>query len=171
MKPEEQMTKYSDDYKFELLQRMMPPNEESVLGISNETGIPEQTLYKWKRLAKAKGLVLPGKKTNSEKWSPQDKFSVVLETATLSEIELSKYCRSKGLYVEQVKAWKDACMQANGGVAKQASELQTELKSKNKDIKTLEKELRRKDAALAETAALLVLRKKANAIWGDNEDD
>ena len=111
------------------------------------------------------------KKNNSEKWSPQDKFSVVLETATLSEIELSKYCRSKGLYVEQVKAWKDACMQANGGVAKQASELQTELKSKNKELRNLEKELHRKNAALAETAALLVLRKKANAIWGDNEDD
>lgn len=57
------MTKYSDDYKYEILQRMMPPNEEAVLEISNETGIPEQTLYKWKRLAKAKGLVLPGKKT------------------------------------------------------------------------------------------------------------
>ena len=121
------MTTYNDNYKFELLQRMMPPNGESVLKISNETGVPEQTLYKWKRLAKAKGIVLPGKETNSEKWSPQNKFSVVLETATLSEIELSKYCRSKGLYVEQVNAWKDACMQANGGVAKQASDLQTEL--------------------------------------------
>jgi transposase-like protein len=165
------MAKYRDEYKLELIQRMMPPHNESVIELSNETGIPEQTLYKWKRLSKAKGIPLPSKNQNSEKWSPQDKFSVVLETATLSEIELAKYCRSKGLYVEQVKAWKDACMQANGGVAKQATELQAELKNKTKDIKKLEKELRRKDAALAETAALLVLRKKANAIWGDNEED
>jgi hypothetical protein len=61
-------------------------------------------------------------------------------------------------------------MQANGGVAEQASILQKELRLKEKEIKSLEHELRRKDAALAETAALLVLRKKANAIWGDNED-
>ncbi len=123
------------------------------------------------KTSKSNGIPLPGKDIKSEKWSPQDKFSVVLETATLSEVELAKYCRAKGLYVEQVKAWKDACMQANGGVAKQATELQSELKNKTKDIKKLEKELRRKDAALAETAALLVLRKKMNAIWGDNEDD
>jgi len=165
------MAKYSENFKLELIQRMMSPNNESVSDLSNETGIPEQTLYKWKRQAKIKGIPLPGKYIKSEKWSPQDKFSVVLETATLSEVELAKYCRIKGLYVEQVKAWKDACMQANGGVAKQATELQTELKNKNKDLKKLEKELRRKDAALAETAALLVLRKKMNAIWGDNEDD
>jgi transposase-like protein len=165
------MAKYSENFKLELIQRMMSPNNESVTDLSNETGIPEQTLYKWKRQAKTKGIPLPGKDIKSEKWSPQDKFSVVLETATLSEVELAKYCRIKGLYVEQVKAWKDACMQANGGVAKQATELQTELKNKNKDLKKLEKELRRKDAALAETAALLVLRKKMNAIWGDNEDD
>jgi transposase-like protein len=165
------MAKYSEDFKLELIQRMMAPNSEAVVNLSNETGIPEQTLYKWKRQAKAKGIPLPGKAIKSEKWSPQDKFSVVLETATLSEVELAKYCRVKGLYVEQVKAWRDACMQANGGVAKQATELQTELKNKNKDIKKLEKELHRKDAALAETAALLVLRKKMNAIWGDNEED
>ncbi len=165
------MAQYKEEFKLELIQRMMSPNNESVKDLSNETGIPEQTLYKWKRIAKAKGIPLPGKSTKSEKWSPQDKFSVVLETATLSEVELSKYCRQKGLYVEQVKAWKDACMQANGGVAKQATELQNELKDKNKDIKKLEKEIRRKDAALAETAALLVLRKKARAIWGENEDD
>ena len=165
------MAKYSEHFKVELIHRMMPPNSEGVANISNETGVPEATLYKWKKQAKSQGLPLPGKNIKSEKWSPQDKFSVVLETATLSEVELAKYCRSKGLYVEQVKAWRDACMQANGGVAKQATDLQSELKNKNKDIKKLEKELRRKDAALAETAALLVLRKKMNAIWGDNEED
>jgi len=165
------MAKYGEDFKLELIQRMMPPKSEKASDLSNETGVPEGTLYKWRKQAKSKGIPLPGKDVKSEKWSPQNKFSVVLETATLSEVELAKYCRTKGLYVEQVKAWKDACMQANGGVAKQATELQSELKSKNKDIKNLEKELRRKDAALAETAALLVLRKKANAIWGDNEED
>jgi transposase len=93
-----------------------------------------------------------------------------METAQLSEVELAEYCRNKGLFVEQVTAWKDACMQANGGVAQQATRLQQELRQKDKELKKLEKELRRKEAALAETAALLVLRKKADAIWGDGED-
>jgi transposase len=88
----------------------------------------------------------------------------------MSEVELAEYCRSKGLYVEQVNAWRDACMQANGGVAQEASRLQKELREKERSIKKQEKDLRRKEAALAETAALLVLRKKANAIWGDSED-
>jgi len=61
-------------------------------------------------------------------------------------------------------------MQANGGVAQEASRLQKDLREKEREIKKLEQELRRKESALAETAALLVLRKKANAIWGDGED-
>lgn len=93
-----------------------------------------------------------------------------METASLSEVELAEYCRSKGLYVEQVHAWRDACIQANGGVAQEASRLQREVREKEREIKHLQKDLRHKEAALAETAALLVLRKKADAIWGDRED-
>lgn len=61
-------------------------------------------------------------------------------------------------------------MQANGGIAQQASQLQQEMRHKDREIKQLGQELRRKESALAETAALLVLRKKTNAIWGDSED-
>lgn len=93
-----------------------------------------------------------------------------METATLSEAELAEYCRKKGLYVEQVLAWKDACMQANGGVAQEATRLQKELRKKDQEVKKVSQELRRKESALAETAALLVLRKKANAILGDGDD-
>lgn len=164
------MARYSNEFKFKLQQRMMPPNNESVVDISKETGISESALYKWRSEAKATGLAIPGK-AGAEKWSTRDKFSIVIETATLSEIELSEYCRAKGLYVEQVESWRDACMQANGGVAEQASQLQKELRSKERENKTLARELKRKEAALAETAALLVLRKKAQDIWGDPEDD
>lgn len=96
---------------------------------------------------------------------------IVLEAAAMSEIELSEYCRTKGLYPEQVKAWKDACVQANGGIAEEAARLNQELKKKEQENKKIIKELDRKEKALAETAALLVLRKKANAIWGDEEDE
>ncbi len=116
-------------------------------------------------------MVIPKTNTSSENWDPKDKFYVVLETATLTEIELAEYCRSKGLYVEQVIAWRDACMQANGGVAQETATLQRNLRDKDKVYKQLQKELNRKERALAETAALLVLQKKCRAIWGEPEDE
>jgi len=165
------MARYSEEFKYSIIKRMMPPKSESVLLISKETGLSEATLHQWKKKARAKGIAVPSGETEAERWSTQDKFLIVVETATLSEIELSEYCRSKGLYVEQVQAWRDACMQANGGVAQQATQLQKNIRQKDQEIKKLSQELRRKEAALAETAALLVLRKKANAIWGDSEDE
>ncbi|MBJ6363929.1 transposase [Paenibacillus sp. MAHUQ-46] len=75
------------------------------------------------------------------------------------------------MFVEQVEAWRDACIEANGGMAAQAGKLQKELRTKEQENKALSRELRRKEAALAEAAALLVLRKKAQAIWGDQEDE
>lgn len=70
------------------------------------------------------------------------------------------------IFVEQVEAWRDACVQANGGIAQQAAKLQKDLRHKDRELKDLQKELKRKEAALAETSALLVLRKKARRFWG-----
>lgn len=164
------MARYSREFKYSIVKRMMPPQNEPVSAIARETGLAGATLYKWIKEAKEKGMAVPAGEPQAERWSTQDKFLIVVETATLSEAELAQYCRSKGLFVEQVQAWRDACMQANGGVAQEASRLQKELRDSERNIKKLEKDLRRKDAALAEAAALLVLRKKANAIWGDGED-
>lgn len=163
------MAKYNEDFKMSIIKRMMPPQNESVISLAKETGLSEAALHRWKKNAKAKGIAIPSGKTPSERWSTQDKFSIVVETATMSEIELAEYGRSKGLFVEQIQAWRDACMQANGGIAQQASQLQKNIREKDREIKQLSQELRRKESALAETAALLVLRKKANAIWGGNE--
>lgn len=165
------MTRYSDEFKYSIIKRMMPPNNESVSAISRETGLPEATIHGWRKKARANGIAVPGGEPNAERWSTQDKFLIVVETASLSEIEMTEYCRSKGLFVEQVEAWRDACMQANGGIAQQAAQLQKELRQKDRELKDIHKELKRKEAALAETAALLVLRKKAQAIWGDPEDE
>ena len=128
------------------------------------------TLYSWrnKYLKVGSGLA---KSNRSNSWSPEQKFSIVLETASFNEIELSEYCREKGLYPEQVKEWKQSCIAGNQTKAEQRKQLTQERKADRKRIKELEKELKRKDAALAETAALLVLRKKLNAYWGEDEDN
>lgn len=164
------MAKYSEEFKYSIMMKMMPPHNQSVSLIARENGLSEATLHQWRKQARVKGMAVPGGEQEVERWSTQDKFLIVVETSLLSEVELAEYCRSKGLYVEQVHSWRDACMQANGGVALEASRLQKDIREKDREIKKLEYELRRKESALAETAALLVLRKKVHAIWGDGED-
>ena len=162
---------YSKEYKDSILRRMLPPNNESIAVIAKEEGISEQTLRNWRDKARKEGYAAPGTDSLPDDWSTQDKFLVVVETASLNEADLAEYARKKGLFVEQIKAWRDACMNPNGGIAKEAARLNQELKESQKECKKLEKELQRKEKALAEAAALLVLRKKANAIWGDPEDE
>ena len=162
---------YSKELKDALLRRMLPPNNESITKISKEEGISEQTLRNWRDKARRDGYAALGTDALPDDWSTQDKFLVVVETASMNETELAEYARKKGLYVEQIKSWKDACLNANGGVAKEAARLNRELKDSEKECKKLEKELQRKEKALAEAAALLVLSKKANAIWGEPEGE
>ena len=162
---------YSPAYKDSILRRIIPPNNESITKIAREKGLSEQTIRNWQNKARKEGYAAPGKDAVPDDWSTQDKFLIVVETASLNETELAEYARKKGLYVEQIKAWKDACMNANGGIAKEAARLNRELKESQRERKKLEKEIQRKDKALAEAAALLVLSKKANAIWGDPEDE
>ena len=163
--------KYSKEYRESILRRIMPPNSESIARIAKEEGISEQTLRNWQKRARRDGYAAPGTDAQSEEWSTQDKFVIVVETASMNESELAEYARKKGLYVEQIKAWRDACMNANGGIAKEAARLNRALKDSQKERRKLELELHRKEKALAEAAALLVLRKKARAIWGDPEDE
>jgi len=110
------------------------------------------------------------KVSSSDKWSNEEKFSVVLETSTLSEVELSEYYRVKGLYPEQIKAWKQACISGNTISLSKRVKQTPEQKTDKKRIKELEREMRRKEKALAETAALLVLGKKYDAYWKEKED-
>ena len=114
---------YSPELKEAILRRMLPPNSESITKVSREEGISEQTLRNWRDKARRDGYAAPGKDAVPDEWSTQDKFLIVLETASMNETELAEYARKKGLYVEQIKSWKDACMNANGGIAKEAARL------------------------------------------------
>ncbi len=164
------MKVYSEERKQSVLKKMMPPLNVPVSQLVKETGISDCTLYTWRKEARLKGVVVPGNGKNAEAWSSENKFAVVVETLSLNEAELAEYCRKKGLYVDQVKGWKVICQQANAEThAKQTKGKKLSLKEK-REIQSLKKELRRKEKALAETAALLVLRKKADAIWGEDED-
>ena len=163
--------RYSHEQKEAIVKRMMPPNNESVTQIAKEEGISDVTLYKWRKEARAAGVPTPGNGQTSDKWSSNDKFLIVMETFAMNELELAEYCRKKGLYREQIEAWKSVCLQANGQGFDQSKQLNGALKEEQKRAKQLEKELQKKEKALAEAAALLLLRKKAQAIWGEDEEE
>nr|WP_258364162.1 transposase [Halomonas sp. LBP4] len=114
---------------------------------------------------------MPSRSATPDQWTSQEKFRIVLETAPMNEAEFSAYCRAHGLYPEQVEAWREACMNANADAAEQEKQQRKARKAEQKKLRELERELRRKDKALAETAALLTLSKKAEAIWGRNDED
>jgi len=150
---------------------MLPPNNKTIKELAQEEGISEVTLYNWRKAARAEGRLMPDGDRTPAGWSAADKFAAVVETAALNEAKLSAYCRQKGLYPEQIRQWREACEQANDWDRTQNQRLKETRKADERRIKELERELRQKEKALAETAALLVLRKKAQAIWGEVEDD
>lgn len=166
---EEYDVRYPKELKQKVLARMMAPGNEAVSALAREFNVTEATLYVWRRSALAAGVVAPGDGRNAEQWNGAAKFAVVLETAGLAEAELGEYCRARGLFAEQVRSWREVCESAfdlagSGSKADSA-------KADRQRIRELERDLVRKDRALAETAALLVLRKKAAAIWGKEKDE
>ena len=96
---------------------------------------------------------------------------MVIETAALNEEELAEYCRRKGLYAEQISRWREAAIAGSETQRPLSVAERRELAQERKKSRKLEKELRRKEKALAEAATLLVLQKKVQAIWGESEDD
>ena len=163
------MTKYSPEFKESIITKMLPPNAQSVININAETGIPVQTLHKWKSKALKQGIPAVASTQGASQWSDEAKIAIIIETAALNSAELNEYCRSKGLYPEQIQQWRAAAVSGQSKALSKAE--REELQRIKKENKALKKELARKEKALAETAALMVLRKKAHAIWEDPEGE
>ena len=77
--------------------------------LSQDEGISEATLHKWRAEARSKGQLLPAADAGPKGWSSRDKFSAVLESAAMNEADLAEYCRKRGLFPVQIVAWRSAC--------------------------------------------------------------
>lgn len=165
------MPYYSEEFKEQIVRKMMAPNAQSVAEVSRESGVSEQSLYNWRNRYRHEGKAVPADPSNPENWSGENKLAVVIETASLNEEQLSEYCRRKGLYAEQIARWKEGAIAGNESSQALTKAEREALKKERKKNRYLEKELNRKEKALAETAALLVLKKKAHALWGEPEDE
>lgn len=160
------MPRYTQERKEAVLKKLLPPNNLSVPQVADAEGISPGTLYNWLSQAKNKGAVVPGSRaSHTEKWSGEARFAVVLETASMNDEEKAAYCREKGLYPEQIERWRLDCIAGASNKPRNTEPL----RKANNEIKRLKRQVKRKDKALAESAALLVLSKKFQALWEDEE--
>jgi transposase len=170
------MIPYSATFRSRMVSRLVGPHAISATALSAESGLAQATLSRWLREASTLPVKMkPDDKPTPEKpkpakqaqaWTPEEKLAVVLEAASLSEGELGVFLRSKGLSMALLEEWRQQALTGLRGTAQISETVKG-----SKRVKDLERELARKDKALAEAAALLILKKKVQAIWGDEDDD
>ena len=155
------MARYGQAFKDRVVARLLPPESASVDEVSREVGVGAHTLERW--LSDA--LSRPARE---RAWTAAARLEAVIATAAMDEAARSAWCRESGVYPQQLAQWRDNATQALAEPEEaRASPQQT--KHDRRRIKELEREVRRKDRALAETAALLVLSRKLEAVF-NNED-
>lgn len=161
-------TTYPDSIKASVLAKLMSPKGASMVELAKEFNIPSSTIHTWKQkmLKNPVIKVIPTPKRPHEK-PEEEKFQAVLETIGKTESEQSIYCRRKGIHVSHLEMWKKQMLEG----LKVVTVPKAEMKEANNKIKKLKSDLDRKDKALAEVSALLILKKKANLLWGVSEED
>jgi transposase-like protein len=160
---------YPAAFKTEMVRKMSGPHARSARELAGETGVHQTTLSYWKREAsklddmsrkKIKIQTRPVDKT------PKEKLELVIETSLLTDEKLGEFLRRKGLHGADLARWREEALAGLGERRQEKSHA-----ADGKRIRELEKQLTRKDRALAEAAALLILQKKVQAFWGEEDDD
>lgn len=164
---------YSEGFKARMVERLTRPGAPSATALSQEVGVPQPTLSKWVRQAGRVGLMSQTKRKaegleakRPQDWTPQEKLEVVLESASRSDDDLGAFLRARGVHRATLERWRAQMLRGLEPVRSASSASSTQARK----IRTLQKELRRKEKALAEAAALLVLQKKVRALWEDEDD-
>ncbi len=132
--------------------------------VSRELSISTATLERWR----ADALSRPARE---RAWTAPARFEAVLLTATMDEASKSAWCRERGVYPQELEQWRTAATRALADPEDSARTRHQEQKADRRRIKELERDLRRKEKALAEAAALLVLSKKLEAIFPKDKDE
>lgn len=168
---------YSNGFKERMVQRLSGADAVSATALAKEVGVPQPTLSKWLRDAGRASLQEAGKLSNGkvtkmpakrpQDWSAEEKFQVVIESISLGGEELGAFLRRKGIHEIHLEQWRSLMLE--GLHAGKPAKNVAKNKAESREMKELRRELVRKEKALAETAALLVLKKKAQEIWGDKD--
>jgi transposase len=166
--------KYNRSFKEQAVQKALSRGENVTFGaIAKQIGIACSTLREWIEKAKTNTQQADDDMTkNHEKkpqdWSIEERFQMIVSCANLDDEAVNKRCREHGLYSHHLTQWRhDFLSLAAKNTAKDDA---LEFKKLKHDLNETKKDLNRKNKALAEAAALLVLQKKVNALWGNDED-
>ncbi len=159
---------YSRAVRSSVLKKVLPPDGRSIVEVSRETGINDQTIRNW--IKKSESGILPdGSQESSPRFmSPKEKYQLVLEAAGIDNEQLGGFLRERGLHSEHLTIWDQELREM---IDNKNDKKDQELKALKKRNKELEKELQRKEKALAEAAALLLLKKKLDDLMEDQKDD
>jgi transposase len=157
------VARYGKQFKDRAVARLLPPESAPVQQVSNEMSVSVATLERWR----AEALSTPARE---RVWTAAARLQAVIATASMDEAQRSAWCRENGVYPTELQQWKDSATAALGEMPEERATPQQTREAK-KRIKELERDLRRKDKALAETTALLVLSKKLEAILQRDEDE
>jgi len=159
---------YSSEFKKSAVEKLLTRGKRTVTEVINELGISSPTIYQWRdEFANVPNM----KKTSSPKdRSVDEKLKAIFEYESLSTEDRGEYLRKNGLYKENLVEWRSQLEKAFLP-AKKSSQERKELGAEKEKVKKLERELHRKDKALAEVSALLILKKKADLLWGLEEEE
>ena len=165
------MRQLSIETKEAIVQQALNRDSKTLEQIARENNIGYSTLQKWiKRVQAGESLERCNTRSSRmEQPSRKERFNHLLATYGLDEVSLGKYCREHGLYSHQLTTWQESFMSSPDKNTNHTQ--QSELKKLRDANKQLQKELRRKEKALAEASALLIMKKKADLIWGEDEAD
>ena len=141
--------------------RMLPPESAEIGAVSREVGVSVQTLERWRDAAQT----MPAR---GRAWSAAARLDAVITAAALDEAGKNAWCREHGVFPAELEKWRARATTALAEPEEIRASPQA-TRADKKRIKELERELQRKDKALAETAALLVLSKKVAAIFNKGE--
>jgi transposase-like protein len=156
------VAEYAEAFRAKMVRKMLPPGAVSANALASETGLSQTTLSRWLKEARTVGVM----DKPAKKWTPAEKLRVVVEASQLSDEDLGEFLRREGLHEAQLKEWRALAESAFVDTTRSSKR-----SPEARRIKELEWEVRRKDKALAEASALLILKKKVEAIWGAMDDD
>lgn len=168
-------TTYSKTFKIEAVKKVLSRTSgTSMIAVARSLGVANTTLHGWVKAMENKDLrEHPTSGGSNQKspynWTVKERFDAIIEASKLSQEEVFEYCRKKGIFPHHLDTWKKEFVE--GSSKKNQLENNAEIKALKNENKKLASELRRKEKALAEAAALLVLKKKADAYWGTDEED
>ena len=161
---------YSDGFKARMIERMAGPERITATALSRETGVSQPTLSRWVRDRSLAGMSDRTPKRRPT-WTAVEKLRVVQESSGLTDEELGAFLRREGVHASQLNEWTEVVKAAALAALTPPKGSRAKRSPEEKKIQALEKELNRKDRALAEVTAILALKKRIQEIWGDADDD